>query len=89
MYLDTAELFARKHKTMTMRDWIERLDNFLEFNAYEVLDNYGKVRRDDAERHAWAEYEIFRVKQDAEFSSDFDKMVDKIKTGKTLPKITD
>jgi len=89
MYLDSAENFARRHKAMTMGDWIERLDQFLEFNAYEVLKNYGKVRHDDAERHAMAEYEIFRVKQDAEFKSDFDEIVDQIKTRKRLPKKSD
>ena len=89
MYLDTAENFARRHKAMTMRDWIERLDKFLEFNAYEVLKDYGTVRRDDAERRAVAEYEIFRVKQDAEFRSDFDEIADKIRITKALPKTND
>ncbi|MCK4825668.1 virulence RhuM family protein [bacterium] len=86
MYLDTAENFARRHKAMTMKDWLLRLDNFLEFNAYDVLENYGSVKRDDAERHALSEYEIFRVKQDIEFKSDFDEVVDKIKVRKRLPK---
>jgi hypothetical protein len=89
MYLDTAENFARRHKAMTMRDWLVRLDNFLEFNAYEVLKNHGSVKRDDAERHALAEYEIFRVKQDIEYKSDFDHIVDQIKTRKRLPNSDD
>jgi hypothetical protein len=89
MYLDTAENFARRRKAMTMKEWRERLDAFLEFNAYEVLKNYGTVRREDAERRALAEYEIFRVKQDIEFKSDFDEIVDQIKIKKALPKITD
>jgi len=86
MYLDTAENFARRHKAMTMKDWRVRLDNFLEFNAYDVLENYGKVKRDEAKLHALSEYEIFRVKQDIEFKSDFDEVTDKIKTRKRLPK---
>jgi hypothetical protein len=86
MYLDTAENFARRHKAMTMKDWLLRLDNFLEFNVYDVLENYGSVKRDDAERHAMAEYEMFRVKQDIEFKSDFDEVVDKFKVRKRLPK---
>jgi hypothetical protein len=89
MYLDSAENFARRHRALTMKDWIERLDQFLEFNAYDVLKNYGRVRHDDAERRAIAEYEVFRVKQDIEFKSDFDEMVDKIKTRKALPNKTD
>ena len=86
MYLDTAENFARRHKAMTMKDWLIRLDNFLEFNAYDVLGNYGRVKRDDAKLHALSEYEIFRVEQDIEFRSDFDEVADKIKVRKRLPK---
>ncbi|HEY3277769.1 MAG TPA: virulence RhuM family protein, partial [Syntrophorhabdaceae bacterium] len=89
MYLDWAENFAKRRKRMTMADWIEKLDQFLEFNAYEVLQGYGRVRRDDAERHAYAEYAIFRVKQDKEFRSDFDEIADKIRITKALPKMTD
>jgi hypothetical protein len=86
MYLDSAENFARRHKAMTMKDWIQRLDGFLEFNAYDVLKNFGAIKRDTAERHAIAEYEKFRVIQDNEFKSDFDKVVDEIKTKKQIPK---
>lgn len=89
MYLDSAENFARRHKTMTMKDWVERLDGFLEFNAYDVLKNFGVVKRNEAERHAIAEYEKFRVTQDKEFKSDFDKIVDEIKTKKQLPQTSD
>jgi hypothetical protein len=86
MYLDWAENFARRHIPMTMKDWAERLDGFLSFNAYEVLDGYGKVRRDIAEKRAITEYEKFRIVQDKDFKSDFDKVVDGIKTSKKLPK---
>ena len=89
MYLDSAENFARRQKAMTMKDWLVRLDSFLEFNAYDVLKNHGCIRRDEAERHALAEYEIFRIKQDIEFKSDFDDVVDQIKTKKHLPKSSD
>lgn len=85
MYLDAAENFARRHKTMTMKDWVQRLDGFLEFNAYEVLKNHGAVKRDVADRHALAEYEKFRIIQDREFKSDFDNVVDSIKSKKQLP----
>jgi len=85
MYLDTAENFARRHKATTMKDWVERLDGFLEFNAYEVLKNHGVVKRDVADRHALAEYEKFRIIQDRDFKSDFDRVVDNIKNKKQLP----
>lgn len=86
MYLDWAENFARRNKALTMKDWAQRLDGFLEFNAYEVLSAHGKTRREQAERHAIQEYEKFRVIQDQEYRSDFDKVVDEIKVKKALPK---
>ncbi|HCA27627.1 MAG TPA: cell filamentation protein Fic [Betaproteobacteria bacterium] len=86
MYLDFAENFARRHIPMQMHDWAEKLDNFLTFNAYEVLGNYGSTKRDIAEKIALSEYEKFRVIQDKEYQSDFDKVVDEIKISKRLPK---
>ena len=86
MYLDFAENFARRNKALTMKDFPEKLDDFLKFNAYEVLDSHGKVKREHAERHSIQEYEKFRVIQDKEYKSDFDKVVDEIKVKKMLPK---
>ena len=86
MYLDWAENFARRNKALTMKDWVQKLDGFLEFNAYEVLSTHGKTKREQAERHAIQEYEKFRIIQDQEYRSDFDKVVDEIKVRKVLPK---
>lgn len=86
MYLDFAEGFARRNIPMRMQDWAEKLDGFLTFNAYEVLNNYGNIKRDNAEKIALSEYEKFRVIQDREYKSDFDKVVDEIKVNKRLPK---
>lgn len=86
MYLDWAENFARRQRPLTMEEWAQKLDGFLEFNAYEVLDNYGTVKRAEAERRAVFEYEKFRVVQDKNYKSDFDKIVDDIKISKKLPK---
>lgn len=80
MYLDSAENFARRRKAMTMQQWAQMLDNFLEFNAYDVLHDFGRVRREDAERRALVEYEKFRVTQDREFKSDFDRIVDAVRS---------
>lgn len=89
MYLDSAELFAKRHKSMTMKDWAERLDGFLDFNAYAVLKNYGVVKKDAADRHALVEYEKFRVIQDKEYRSDFDEVIDRIKFKNELPKTSE
>jgi hypothetical protein len=39
MYLDYAEFQAKNYKAMTMEDWIEKLDKFLQFNEQEILEN--------------------------------------------------
>ena len=85
MYLDFAEGFARRRIPMKMTDWSERLDAFLKFNAYEVLENFGHVSRENAEARALSEYEKFREIQDRAFTSDFDKIVENAKLRK-LPK---
>ena len=86
MYLDWAENFARRQMPMQMKDWITKLDGFLEFNAYSVLSNYGGIRRDNAVKAAVSEYEKFRVVQDVEYRSDFDEVIDAVKTKQRLPK---
>lgn len=75
MYLDYAELQASRNIPMKMADWIEKLDAFLAFNGYEILQDAGKVSHTVAERLAHQEYDKFRVVQDASFESDFDKTV--------------
>lgn len=89
MYLDFAENFARRRIAMRMQDWSDKLDDFLAFNAYEVLENHGRVRRDTAEHRAFAEYEKYRVIQDQKYRSDFDKIVDEVRIKKRLPKSFD
>ena len=59
-----------------MADWAYRLDSFLEFNEYDVLHNAGKVSKEVADRLAKAEFKKYRVIQDQEFKSDFDKLTE-------------
>ena len=75
MYLDYAEDQAERHIPMTMEDWKNRLDVFLQFNEREVLDNPGKVSHKVAESFALSEFEKYRVIQDKLFESDFDKFL--------------
>ena len=77
MYLDYAENQAKRNKLMSMQDWVNKLDAFLKFNEYEILHNSGIVSREVAEKLAHKEYEIFRVRQDKEYKSDFDKITEK------------
>lgn len=78
MYLDYAENQAARQKYMTMKDWVEKLDAFLKFNEYEVLQNAGTVSAEVAKSLAEKEYEKFRVVQDRQYESDFDKEVKKV-----------
>ncbi|KAB2901776.1 MAG: virulence RhuM family protein [Dokdonella sp.] len=59
MYLDYAEDQAQRRKTLTMRDWEDKLDAFLQFNEREVLTHAGKLRADVAEKLALERYENF------------------------------
>lgn len=86
MYLDYAELQAKKNKIMKMSDWIDRLDTFLKFNEYDILKDSGKMRTDVAKKFAEKEYEKFRVVQDVEYKSDFDKVMEDIRIKGSLPK---
>lgn len=79
MYLDYAENQAERQMTMSMQDWVEKLDAFLNFNDYEILKNAGKVSAKVAKKLAENEYEKFRPIQDKAFESDFDRLVKKTK----------
>lgn len=78
MYLDYAEMQAARGRAMTMNDWIEKLNAFLKFSEYEILNNAGKVSHEVAEALALGEYERYRVKQDKDYISDFDREIKKV-----------
>jgi len=59
MYLDYAERQARQRKTVTMAQWSEKLDAFLEFNEQELLTHAGKVKAEVAKKLAEERYEKF------------------------------
>ena len=81
MYLDYAENQAARLIPVKMTDWVKKLDAFLQFNEYEILKDAGKVRHDVAVRLAEEEYEKFRVIQDQDFVSDFEKEVKRLSGG--------
>jgi len=78
MYLDYAENQAQRNRTMTMKDWIEKIDAFLQFNEYDILKNAGKVSAEIAKKIAEDHYKEFRIQQDKTYQSDFDRFVKKI-----------
>lgn len=59
MYLDYAEDQAKRRKTITMREWEDKLGAFLSFNERDVLTHAGKIRADVAEKLALERYEQF------------------------------
>lgn len=73
MYLDYAENQAERRIPMTMEDWANKLNAFLQFNEYELLNNAGKVTAEIAKVFAESEFEKYRIVQDRLFQSDFDK----------------
>ena len=78
MYLDYAENQAKKHQAMTMKDWSNKLNAFLQFNEQEILTNAGKVSAEIAKSFAEEEFEKFSANQDQNFESDFDRDVKKV-----------
>ncbi len=78
MYLDFAEMQAQRGVLMYMKDWVSKLDAFLKFNEQEILNNAGKISHEVAEALALGEHEKFRVVQDKNYISDFDREVKKL-----------
>lgn len=76
-YLDLAEDRAKKAIPMTMEDWANRLDKFLNADDREILSDSGKVTAEIAKAFAETEFEKYRVVQDQLFESDFDKQIKK------------
>ena len=81
MFIDYAELMAEDEVLMSMQDWVEQTNQFLRNNRREVLEGKGKVSHDMAMKKAEKEYEIFRVKQDQEYVSEFDREVERYLKG--------
>ena len=79
MYLDYAENQALRHNPMSMKDWAERLDKFLEFNEYHILKGKGKISRKDVDKFVEKEYEKYRPIQDKLYKSDYNKFVEERK----------
>jgi hypothetical protein len=78
MYLDYAEMQAQKSVIMQMKDWVSKLDAFLQFNENEILQDSGNISHAVAVTLAENEYENYQTVQDRIFESDFDRSVKKI-----------
>ena len=77
LFLDVAETEAKEQKTMTMNNWIEVADDLLKYRKKNILKDAGKISHKHAVEKANSEYEKYRVKQDNEYISSMDKMLNK------------
>ena len=81
MYLDYAELQAKGHHPMHMADWENKLSDFLRFNGREVLENFGTVKREVAEKLALEQYEQYDAHRRAlEAADDVDELAADVKS---------
>jgi hypothetical protein len=81
MFIDYAELMAEDEVPMSMADWLRETDNFLQSNRRKVLEGKGTISHDDAVKKAEGIYEQFRVQQDRDYISQFDKEMAKYLKG--------
>ena len=72
-FIDMAERRAENHVLMTMADWKDFLIKYLKINNEAILPDAGHITHEQAEQKALSEYEKFRVIQDKEILSDFDR----------------
>ena len=67
-YLEIAELQALNQTPMYMKDWIERLDDFLKMTGKDILDNAGTVSHEEAIQKAKDEYDLYKLEIKDELS---------------------
>ena len=77
MLIDYAELMAEDEVLMSMQDWVDQTNRFLSNNRRKVLEGKGRISHEQAIEKAAKEYDIFRVRQDQEYISEFDKQTEK------------
>ena len=81
MFIDYAELMAEDEQLMSMQDWLNETDRFLQNNRRNVLDGKGSISHDAAVKNVSGIYSEFRKKQDAEYISEFDRQTAKYLKG--------
>ena len=83
-YLDFAELQALRRKTMTMRDWITKLDDFLHMSDSEILQNAGTISHEMALEKAQSEYQKYKKQNQDELSQVERDFLDSVKRTQKL-----
>ena len=87
LYLDFAELQAKSHTPMYMKDWIQKLDDFLKLSGKELLTHVGTISAEVAKLKADTEYDRFKERTqfqlspvEIHFIENFEKEQKKLKT---------
>ena len=75
-FIDIAEQRAEDHILMTMADWSDLLQKYMNLNDRPILPDAGRVTHEQAVEKALTEYDKFRVIQDREIMSDFDRQIE-------------
>ena len=78
-YLDLAENNAQRGIAFNMSQWVNFLDGFLDLSNYPILTDKGTVSMLEAKLKAESEFEVFRVVQDQNYMSDFDRLIAQMK----------
>ena len=79
MFIDYAELQAEDGNLMRMQDCVDAVNMFLQSTRQQILESKGKISHDQAVEKALGEYEIFRIIQDREYISEFDRQTKNLK----------
>ena len=69
LYLEFAELQAKEQIPMYMKDWMERLDEFLKVSRKELLTHAGKISREVAEKKALSEFAKYKERTLSDLSA--------------------
>lgn len=78
-FLLLAESRAKRQIPTSMKEWNEILIDFIKINQLPILTDKGKITAEQAKEIAKKHYNKFKIIQDKEFESDFDKMIEEIK----------
>lgn len=78
-FLDFAEFQALEMNPMTMKDWIEALDNQIIAHKRKVLIGKGNISHKQAVEKAEKEFEIYRKREMELLESDFDREIKKLR----------
>ena len=81
-YLDIAEVYTIDEEIMTMKDWKERIDDFLKWARKNILQNAWKISAKLSKQKAEKEYDKFKPKQDLLYKNDFDELLEEVKQKK-------